>query len=175
MFEKRSSNYGDREQQNEGGDRDTKRVRNDEKPEGCKSVFVGNLPFSATEEDLKSLFADCGDIEGARIATDRETGRARGFGYVDFADESAVDKAMAMTGSDLNGRAIRVDYGRARGERPAGGERRGGFRGGDRRGGFGGDRNGGSRGGDRRGGFDGERRGGRGGFRGGRGGSRNYD
>ena len=138
-------------------------------------MFVGNLPFSATEDDLKNLFADCGEIEGARIATDRETGRARGFGYVDFADEDAVDKAMALTGSDLNGRQVRVDFGRPRGERPAGGF--GGDRGG--RGGFSGDRRGGSsrggfRGG-RGGGFDGDRRGGRGGFRGGRGGSRNYD
>ena len=166
MSEKRSSNFA------ESGDRDTKRTKPDEKPEGCKSVFVGNLPFSATEEDLKSLFAECGDIEGARIATDRETGRARGFGYIDFADEESVDKAMKLTGSDLNGREIRVDFGRARGERPAGGD--GGFRGGrggsrGGRGGFGGDR-GGSRGG--RGGFGG----GRGGFRGGRGGgSSRYD
>lgn len=166
-FEKRSHNF------EESRDRETKRTKQDEKPEGCKSVFVGNLPFNATEEDLKSLFAECGDIEGARIATDRETGRARGFGYVDFAEEDAVEKAMKMTGSDLNGRQIRVDYGRARGERPQGGDREGGFRGGrggfrGGRGGFGGDR-GGFRGGDRRGGS-------RGGFRGGRGGGRpSYD
>ncbi len=143
------------------------RTQDTERPEGCKSVFVGNLPFSATEEDLKKLFADCGDIEGARIAMDRETGRARGFGYVDFADEAAVDKAMALTGTDLNGREIRVDFGR----RGFSGERSGGFQG-ERRGGFSGERRGG-RGGFRggRGGFGGER----GGFRGGRGGGRRFD
>ena len=147
----------------EGGFKKQRTEETTERPEGCKSVFVGNLPFSATEEDLKQIFADCGDIEGARIATDRETGRARGFGYVDFADESAVDKAMAQTGTDLNGRAIRVDFGRGRGG--AGGERTGGDRGG--RGGRGGFRGG-------RGGFGGERGGFRGG-RGGRGGSRRFD
>jgi nucleolin len=151
------SDYKNKRNGGDNEDRDFKKQRTEEseRPEGCKSVFVGNLPFSATEDDLKQLFADCGEIEGARIATDRETGRARGFGYVDFTDESAVDKAMALTGTDLNGRAIRVDFGR----RGFSGERAGGS--GERRGGFSGDR---------RGGFSGDRRGGRGGFRGGRGG-----
>jgi nucleolin len=142
------------------------------RPEGCRSVFVGNLPFSATEEDLKWLFSDCGDIEAARIATDRETGRPRGFGYVDFATEDCVDKAMAKQGTDLYGRAVRLDYGKGSNNNNGGG--RGGFGGGyGGRGGFGGDRGGRGGFGGGRGGFGGGfggDRGGRGGFGGGRGG-----
>ena len=82
-----------------------------EKPEGCCSVFVGNLPWSATEEDLKWLFEDCGEIASARIATDKETGKPRGFGHVDFTSTEAVDAAMAKNGADLYGRPVRVDYG----------------------------------------------------------------
>ena len=82
-----------------------------EKPEGCCSVFVGNLPWTATEDDLKWLFEDCGEIASARIATDRETGKPRGFGHVDFSSTEAVDKAMLKAGADLYGRPIRVDFG----------------------------------------------------------------
>jgi len=153
------------------------------KEPGCRTVFVGNLSFNSTEEDLSAAFAECGAITSVRIATDKETGKPRGFGHVEFEDEASTDKAVALAGTDVGGRAIRVDY--AGTKQGGGGGDRGGFRGrgrgGDRGGGFrgrGGDRGGGfrGRGGDRGGGFrgrGGDRGGGfrgRGGDRGGRGG-----
>jgi len=116
---------------------------------------VGNLPFTATDQDLYEIFAECGEIQHARVATDRETQKSRGFGHVDFVDGNSVDAAMAKTW-ELYGRELRTDFGKSN-DGPARGGRggRGGFQGGrgGARGGFGGDR------------------GGRGGFRGGRGGS----
>lgn len=127
-----------------------------EKPEGCKTVFVGGLSFSATEDDLRATFDSCGTIVNARIAWDRDQDRSKGFGYVDFEEDDAVESAVKLTGTTVAGRSIRVDYSAPRqnnGERPE-------------RSGFGGGR-GGSRGrgaprGGSRGGFGG--RGGRGGF-----------
>jgi nucleolin len=135
-----------------------------EKPAGCKTVFVGGLSFTASEDDLRACFDGCGTIVSARVAWDRDQDRSKGFGYIDFEEEDAVDAAIKLTGTDVAGRPIRVDYSAPR-DRSAprgggfgGGRGRGGF--GDRggrggRGGFGGDR--GSRGGfgaPRRGGFD---------------------
>lgn len=135
-----------------------------EKPAGCRCVFLGGLSFDATEDDLRAAFDSCGTITGARIAWDRENDRSKGFGYVDFEEEDAVDAAIALTGSMVAGRPVRVDYSAPRDSSAPRGGGRGGF-GGDRggRGGFGG-RGGG------RGGFGGGDRGGRGGFGGGRGG-----
>ena len=131
------------------------------------TVFLGNLPFDADENMLREAFAECGEIFSVRIATDRETGAPRGFGHIEFADLESSAKAVALAGTPLNGRPVRVDYA---GQRAEGG---GGGRGGGR-GGFGGDRGGrggfGGRGGGR-GGF-GDRGGRGGGFRGGRGGAR---
>jgi nucleolin len=80
---------------------------------------------------LKWLFEDCGEIVSARVATDKETGKPRGFGHVDFASTEAVDKAMTKAGTDLYGRPIRVDFG----GRTQGGN--GGFGGKGGKGGFG--------------------------------------
>lgn len=102
-----------------------------EKPEGCCSVFVGNLSWTTTGDDLKWLFEDCGEIVSARVATDRETGKSRGFGHVDFAATESVELALAKAGADLYGRPVRVDFG---------GRTQGGFTGGkgNGKGGFGG-------------------------------------
>jgi nucleolin len=142
--------------------KDYRRQELSERPADCKSVFVGNLSWQASEDDLYNTFSACGTIESCRISMDRDTGRSKGFGHVDFADGDAVDKAVALTGTDIAGRPIRVDYGGQ--NRGAGGSGRGGFGGG--RGGARGGFYGGRGGAGGRGGF-----GGRGGARGGRGGS----
>ena len=131
-----------------------------EKQEGCTTVFVGNLSFQIEEETLREAFAECGEISQVRFAEDRDTGDFKGFGHIEFVNSDSTDAAVQMAGTDIMGRAVRVDY--AVDKRKAGGG--GGFGGG--RGGFGGGGRGGrggGRGGDRgRRGF-GKRRGGRGG------------
>lgn len=124
------------------------------------TLFVGNLSFSASEDSVWGLFGDYG-VKGVRLPTDRETGRPKGFGYVEFEDVDGAKKAFeALNSTDFEGRNIRLDYSQPR-DSSGGGF--GGGRGGGR-GGFGGDRGG-------RGGFGGDR-GGRGGGRGGFGGDR---
>ena len=75
-----------------------------------KKLYVGNLPFSSTEEDLKDLFGRHGAVASVAVITDRETGRPRGFAFVEMDEASAADEAMrALDGSDLGGRNIRVN------------------------------------------------------------------
>jgi len=136
-----------------------------EKQEGTLTVFVGNLSFNIDEETLKEAFADCGEITQVRFAEDKETGQFKGFGHIEFAATESTDAAVKLAGTDIMGRAVRVDY--ANDRRSNGGGR--GFGGGGRgRGrGFGGGRNGGGFGGGRNGGgFGRGRGGGRGGGRG---------
>jgi hypothetical protein len=143
-------------------------------------IYVGNLPFSATEEEVAGLFADFGPVEKVKIVTDRETGRPRGFCFVTLADSARVKEAAeAVDGKEFGGRPLRVNPAEPREKKPGGfggggGGGRGGFGGGgDRRGGGGGGGYGGG-GGDRRGGggggYDRDRRGGGGGGKGGYGG-----
>ena len=73
------------------------------------SLYVGNLPFSATEEDLQVLFSQYGEVAGIKLICDRETGRPRGFGFVEMSDESARIAMAALNGSDLEGRPLRVN------------------------------------------------------------------
>ena len=127
-------------------------------------IYVGNLPYSATEEEVAELFADFGAVEKVKLITDRETGRPRGFGFVTLADTSKVKEAAeAVDGQDFGGRNLRVNPAEPR-EPRSGGFGGGGGGGGDRRGGGGGYGGGGGGGygggGDRRGGGG---RGGRGG------------
>ena len=117
------------------------------KPEGCTSIFMGNLSWDVDEDTIRSFFADCGEIISVRFATDRETGNFKGFGHVSFAETDATDKAVAKAGEFVAGRAIRVDF--AEDRKPGGG---GGGGGGGGRGGFGGGRGGGRGGGGRGGG-----------------------
>lgn len=141
-------------------------------------LYVGNLPFSVTEQDLEEIFAQVGTVESTNIVTDRDTGRSRGFAFVEMETQEAADSAIQnFNGRELDGRALTVNEARPRESRPprsggfgGGGGGRGGFGGGGGggrgRGGFGG-------GGGRGGGGGGGRGGDRGGY-GGRGGGDRY-
>ena len=75
-----------------------------------KKLYVGNLPFSSTEEDLRELFGRHGSVESVNVITDRETGRPRGFAFVEMEEASAAQDAIsALDGSDLGGRNIKVN------------------------------------------------------------------
>lgn len=75
-----------------------------------KKIYVGNLPFSSTEADLKDVFGRFGGVESVAVITDRETGRPRGFAFVEMEDESAATEAIrSLDGTDLDGRNIRVN------------------------------------------------------------------
>jgi len=92
-----------------------------------KKLYVGNLPFSTTEEELREIFEQHGPTVSVRVITDRETGRSRGFGFVEFAEESNAEKALqALNGKDVGGRSLRVNEAQDR----QGGVGRGGGRGG---------------------------------------------
>ncbi len=94
-----------------------------------KKLYVGNIPFTATEDELRSLFEQHGSVESINVITDRETGRPRGFAFVEM-DVSAADAAMqALDGKDMGGRSLRVNEANERG---AGGGGRGGGGGGGR-------------------------------------------
>jgi hypothetical protein len=125
-------------------------------------IYVGNLPFTATEEEVAGLFAAFGPVEKVKIVMDRETGRPRGFCFVTLSDSSKVKEAAdAVNGQELGGRPLRVNPAEPRESKPGGfgggGDRRGGG------GGYGGDRRGGGGGG--KGGYGGG--GGKGGYGGG--------
>ena len=79
-----------------------------------KKIYVGNLPFSATEEELNGLFAAHGEVESVALITDRETGRPRGFGFVEMSDEGAASAIAALDGTELGGRNLRVNEARPR-------------------------------------------------------------
>jgi RNA recognition motif-containing protein len=80
-----------------------------------KKIYVGNLPFSSTEAELQALFARHGSVASVSIITDRETGRPRGFAFVEMQEASAADDAIrALDGSDLGGRSIKVNEAQAR-------------------------------------------------------------
>ena len=113
-----------------------------------KSIYVGNIPFTAREDELEELFAEHGTVSSVKVITDRETGRPRGFAFVEMEDDAAADNAIrALDGRDFGGRPLRVNEARER----AGGGGGGGGRGprGPRPGGGGG-YGGGGGGGDRR-------------------------
>jgi RNA recognition motif-containing protein len=132
-------------------------------------LYVGNLPFSVGDYDLEELFSQAGQVNSANIVTDRETGRSRGFGFVEMDSQESADAAIQrFNGYEMNGRAMTVNEARPRESRGGGGGgSRGGFGGGGGRGGFGGGGGRGGGGGGRGGGY-----GGGGGDRGDRGGGR---
>ena len=102
-----------------------------------KRIYVGNLSYQTTETDLTNLFEQAGQVESVNIITDRDTGRSKGFAFVEMAGDEA-DKAIAQfNGAEVNGRALTVNEARPREERSGGGGR----------GGYGGGRNSGGRGG----------------------------
>lgn len=92
-------------------------------------LYVGNFPFSTTESDLETAFAAHGSVQSVRILTDRETGRSRGFGFVEMASDAEAQAAIdALDGQDFNGRALRVNVARPREDRGGGGGGGGGGR-----------------------------------------------
>ena len=114
----------------------------------AKRIYVGNLSYQTTENELASLFEQAGQVESVNIITDRDTGRSKGFGFVEMGDDDAEKAIAQFNGQELNGRALTVNEARPREERSGGG--RGGF--------------GGGRGGGRGSGGGGGGRGGRGGY-----------
>jgi RNA recognition motif-containing protein len=89
----------------------------------CRDIFVGNLTWTTTEDDLAQLFESYGSVESARIATDRDTGRSRGFGFVEMPNATEAQAAIeGLNGTSVGGRALTVNAARPREER--GGPRR---------------------------------------------------
>jgi RNA recognition motif-containing protein len=82
------------------------------------TLFVGNLPFSATEAEVRSLFEQYGRVEDVKIINDRDTGRPRGIAYVDMPASDAQDAFEHVNGIEMNGRVLRVDQARDRSPRP---------------------------------------------------------
>lgn len=83
-----------------------------------KSIYVGNLPFTATEEEVRGLFSPFGDVQSVKIVSDRETGRPRGFAFVEMADADADNAIKALEGHDMGGRGLKVNEARPRAPRP---------------------------------------------------------
>ncbi len=114
----------------------------------AKRIFVGGLSYSTTSDGLREAFEEVGPVSAAEVVTDRETGRSRGFGFVEMENDDLADQAIArFNGTDLDGRTITVNEARERAPRGGGG---GGYGGGG--GGGGGGRGGGGGGGGSRGG-----------------------
>lgn len=82
-----------------------------------KRIYVGNLPFSSTEEELRDLFGQYGTVHSVKLVTDRDTDRPRGFGFVEMDAENADAAISALDGTELGGRGLRVNEARERGER----------------------------------------------------------
>jgi RNA recognition motif-containing protein len=99
-----------------------------------KNLYVGNLPHSTTEAELRTVFQVHGDVEKVSIVTDRETGRARGFAFVEMTNASEADKAIAaLNGTELGGRTLTINEAKPKSDRPrSGGQRFGGGGGGGR-------------------------------------------
>src|SRR3989344_4234234 len=123
----------------------------------AKKLYVGGLPYSTTNEELKDVFSKAGEVSSATVIIDKMSGRSRGFGFVEMTNDADADKAIEMfNDKELGGRKILVNEARPMEDRPKreggfGGGSRGGFGGGNR-GGFGGGNRGGFGGGSSRGG-----------------------
>ncbi len=87
-----------------------------------KKIYVGNLSFSTSDQDLNTTFAEFGQVASARVVTDRETGRSRGFGFVEMEDDNAAQQAIQnLNGKEVDGRTLNVNEARPR--EPRGGSR----------------------------------------------------
>jgi RNA recognition motif-containing protein len=130
------------------------------------NIYVGNLSYQTDDRELEDLFAPYGDIASARVITDRETGRSKGFGFVEMPDSAQAEAAISgLNDTEIDGRNLRINEARPREERPrgGGGGGYGGGGGGNRGGGGGGGGYGGGGGGGYGGGGGGGNRGGGGG------------
>jgi RNA recognition motif-containing protein len=104
-------------------------------------LYVGNLTYGATNATLESLFAPFGEVRSAQVVMDRDTGRSKGFGFVEMGDDQACKSAIAaLNGKDVDGRALTVNEARPREDRPGGGGGGGSRGGGGKYGGGGGSR-----------------------------------
>jgi len=84
-----------------------------------QNLFIGSLAYATTDDTLKAFFETIGEVNSARVVTDRDTGRSKGFGFVEFADEANNQKAVdELNGKDLDGRAINVSLARPKEDRP---------------------------------------------------------
>jgi RNA recognition motif-containing protein len=94
----------------------------------AKSIYVGNLSYDATEGELRSLFDAHGTVSGVKLVTDRDTGRPRGFAFVDMENDTEADAAIeAINGQEIGGRTLNCNAARPREQRPSGGARSGGY------------------------------------------------
>src|SRR4051794_41916205 len=94
-------------------------------------LYVGNLSYNTTSSDLEQLFGQYGTVESAQVISDRETGRSKGFGFVEMkTDQEAQAAIAALSGKDMNGRALTVNEAKPREDRGGGGGGRGGYGGG---------------------------------------------
>ncbi|RPD43559.1 MULTISPECIES: RNA recognition motif domain-containing protein [Chitinophagaceae] len=102
------------------------------------NIYVSNLSFNVQDEDLREFFTPYGEVTSAKVITDRETGRSRGFGFVEMSDNAAAQKAVSeLNDATVDGRTIKVMEAKPKEDRPRGGGG-GGFRGGNSGGGYGG-------------------------------------
>ena len=86
------------------------------------NLFIGGLAYATTDDSLKAFFEQIGEVASARVITDRDSGRSKGFGFVEFVDEANNEKAIKeLDGKELDGRAINVSVARPKEERPSGG------------------------------------------------------
>lgn len=83
-----------------------------------KSIYVGNLPWSATEEELRDLFGQFGGVTSVKLVSDRDTGRPRGFAFVEMEDADAAKAIEALEGTEFGGRTLRVNEAKPRAPRP---------------------------------------------------------
>ena len=99
-----------------------------------KKLYVGNLSYDVSSSDLEQLFATHGSVDSADVIMDRDTGRSKGFGFVEMSSNDEADAAIsALDGNDFNGRSIKVNEARPRASTGGGGGRQGGGGGGGRR------------------------------------------
>ena len=104
-------------------------------------LYVGNLPYTTVDADLESLFSQAGTVKSAQVIKDRQSGRSKGFGFVEMSSTEEAENAITMFhGKDFSGRPLTVNLARPREDRPGGGGFRSGGGGGGRRPGGGGDR-----------------------------------
>ena len=110
----------------------TAKTFNDKEIQTIMNIYVGNLLYNLTEEDLRAMFAEYGDVSSAKLIMDRYTGQSKGFGFVEMSDDSPAQKASdELNGRHISGRSLTVNKARPREERPRGG--RGNYGGGGNR------------------------------------------
>ena len=93
----------------------------------AQRIYVGNLPYTATEDEVHSLFGEYGEVLSVALPTDRETGRARGFGFVEMSAGEAAKAIDGVNGKEFGGRTLNVNEARPRQDRGGGGARGGGY------------------------------------------------